>query len=111
MKQTAHVGMTRKAAIESDVNECYRRVFQQFLCSLQLQVEQVVVWAVPCRCLKHTDEMDPAVTTLVRKRLKAEVSVEIVHALDHSAQHVLRQSGCVASIGFKPCLLALVKHS
>src|ERR1700758_1933870 len=58
MKEAAHVGMARKAAIESDVDERHRWVLQQFPSSFELQIEQVVVWTVACSRLEHTDEMD-----------------------------------------------------
>ena len=71
MKDAAHVRMARKAAIERDVNEGHRGVFQQFPRAFQLQVEQVMVRAVPRRCPKHTDEMDAAIAALVRESLQA----------------------------------------
>jgi len=65
--------MARKAAIESDIDKRYRRAPQQFLSSFQLQVEQVIVWAVPRRCPKHTDEMDAAIAALVRQSPQAQI--------------------------------------
>src|SRR5262245_50850879 len=91
--------MARKAAIESDVNEGYRRVFKQFPSSFQLQVEQVIVWAVPSRCPKHTYEMDAAIATLVRKSLQAQITIEASHALYYPSQHVSRQTVCANVVG------------
>src|SRR5262249_28265989 len=103
--------MARKAAIESDVDKRYRRVPQQFSSSFQLQIEQVIVWAVPCRCSEHTDEMDAAIAALVRQSLQAQITTEAPHALDHSSQHMSRQRGRAATVGLRPNLLALVEHS
>src|SRR5215510_4502656 len=80
--------MARKAAIESDIDKRYRRVPQQFSSSFQLQIEQVIVWAVPRRCSEHTDEMDAAITALVRESLQAQITAEAPHALDHPSQNV-----------------------
>src|SRR6516162_6345710 len=109
-KQTAHVRMARKAAIESDVDERHRRVFQQFLNSFQLQGEQVTVWAVPRRSPKHTDEMDAAIAAFVRKSLETEVTIEQVHALDHSTQHVPRQPVCASVVRRKLRPIAEEEH-
>src|ERR1700739_4135198 len=94
MEEAAHVGMARKAPIESDVNERHRRVLQQFPGSFQLQIEQVIVRTVASGRFEHTDEMDAAVAAFVCERLQAPIAIEILHALDYSSQHVSRQSGC-----------------
>src|SRR5499433_1818918 len=91
--------MARKAAIESDIDKRYRRVPQQFSSSFQLQIEQVIVWAVPRRCSEHTDEMDAAITALVRESLQAQITAEAPHALDHPSQNVSRQTVCASIVG------------
>src|SRR5215467_10676670 len=91
--------MARKAAVESDIDKRYRPVPQQFSSSFQLQIEQVIVWAVPSRCPKHTDEMDAAIAALVRESLQAQITTEAPHALDHPSQHVSRQTGCASMVG------------
>src|SRR5215813_9397858 len=98
MKDAAHVRMARKAAIERDVNEGHRGVFQQFPRAFQLQVEHVMVGAVPSRGPKQTDEMDAAIAALVRESLQAQITTEAPHALDHPSQYVSRQTVC-ASLG------------
>src|SRR5262247_1832569 len=99
MKDAAQVRMARKAALECDVKEGHRRVFQQFPRAFQLQIEHVMVWAVPRRCPKHPDEMDAAIAALVRESLQAQITPEAPHALDHPSQHVSRQTGCASLVG------------
>jgi hypothetical protein len=98
--------MAGKSAIESDVNEGRRRVFQQFLSSFQLQIEQVVVRAVPSRRPKHPDEMNAAVAALVRESLQTQITIEMPHALDYPSQDVSRQSGCAPVVGLRLSLPA-----
>src|SRR5262244_2892599 len=86
VKQAAHVGVARKAAIESDINKGYRRVPQQFSSSFQLQIEQVIVWTIPRCCSEHPDEMDAAIAALVRQSLQAQIATETPHALDYPSQ-------------------------
>src|SRR5262249_58542687 len=93
VKQAAHVGMARKAAIEGDIDKRYRRVPQQFSSSFQLHIEQVIVWAVAGRCFEHPDEMDTAIAALVCQSLQAQIAIEAPHAIDYPPQHVSRQSG------------------
>ena len=103
--------MARKAAIESDIDKRYRRVPQQFSSSIQFQIEQVIVWAVPRRRSEHPDEMDTAIAALVRKSLQAQIATETPHALDYPSQHVSRQNGRAPVVGLRPGLPALVEHS
>jgi hypothetical protein len=46
---------------------------------------------------KHTNEMDAAVAAFIRKSLETQITVEDVHALDHSTQHVSWQTVCADS--------------
>src|SRR5262249_11627457 len=103
--------MARKAAIESDIDKGYRRVPQQFSSSFQLQIEQVMVWAVPRRCSEHPDEMDTAIAGLVRQSLQTQITTEAPHALDYPSQHVSRQSGRAPIVGLRPGLSSVVEHS
>src|SRR5262244_1516184 len=99
MKDAAQVRMARKAALERDVKEGHRGVLQQFPRAFQLQVEHVMVWAVPSRGPKHPDEMDAAIAALVRESLQAQITTEAPHALDHPSQHVSRQTVCASIVG------------
>src|SRR5262249_36343766 len=99
MKDAAQVSMARKAALERDVNEGHRGVFQQFPRAFQLQVEQVLVGAVPSRGPKQTDEMDAAIAALVRESLQAQITPEAPHALDHPSPHVSRQTVGASLVG------------
>src|SRR6478672_1946021 len=110
MKETAHVGMARKSAIESDVNERDRRIFQQFPSSFQLQIEQVIVWTVSSGRLEHPYEMDAAVAAFVCESLQAQITIEIPHALDYPSQHVSRQSGCASVVGLRLSVSAQVER-
>lgn len=68
------------------------------------------MWAIASCCLEHPDEMDAAVSTLVRQSLQAQVITEIPHALDDPSQHVSRQSGCAPIIGLKLRLSGQEEH-
>jgi hypothetical protein len=111
MKYAAHMGVARKAAIESDIDKGYRRVPQQFSSSFQLQIEHVVVWTVPRRCSEHSDKMDTAIAALVRQSLQAQIATETPHALDYPSQQVSRQSGRAPIVGLRANPLVLIEHS